>query len=127
MLTIKQLMAKSAILPTLIFDEIDTGVSGDIADKMSKMMQTMAEQMQVIVITHLPQIAAKAQQHWEVYKKDTAERTLTEIHALDDTERTSAIAKMLSGSEITAEALARGRNRRLLCILLLSLIFVLKT
>ncbi len=109
MLTIKQLMAKSAILPTLIFDEIDTGVSGDIADKMGKMMQTMAEQMQVIVITHLPQIAAKAQQHWEVYKKDTAERTLTEIHALDDAERVEAIAKMLSGSQLTDEALANAK------------------
>lgn len=108
MLTIKQLMAKSLVLPTLIFDEIDTGVSGDIADKMGKMMYAMAEQMQVIVITHLPQIAAKAKQHWEVYKKDTTERTLTEIHLLSDTERTSAIAKMLSGSEITTEALANA-------------------
>ncbi len=109
MLTIKQLMAKSLVLPTLIFDEIDTGVSGDIADKMGQMMQNMAQQMQVIVITHLPQIAAKAEQHWEVYKKDTAERTLTEIHSLNENERIEAIAKMLSGSEITVEALANAK------------------
>ncbi len=109
MLTIKQLMAKSSVLPTLILDEIDTGVSGEIAAKMGQMMQTMSEQMQVIAITHLPQIAAKAEQHWEVFKQDTAERTLTSIQELQGEKRTEGIAKMLSGSKLTQEALANAK------------------
>ncbi len=109
MLTIKQLMAKSSVLPTLILDEIDSGVSGEIAAKMGQMMQTMSKQMQVIAITHLPQIAAKAEQHWEVFKQDTAERTFTSIQELQGEKRTEGIAKMLSGSKLTQEALANAK------------------
>lgn len=109
MLTIKELMAKSLVLPTLIFDEIDTGVSGDIADKMGEMMQTMSQQMQVIAISHLPQIAAKAMQHWQVYKQDTKDKTLTQIEELCDEKRVEALAKMLSGSKLSSEALANAR------------------
>lgn len=109
MLALKQLMAKSLVLPTLIFDEIDTGVSGEIADKMGEMMQSMGQQMQVICITHLPQIAAKAKQHWQVYKLDTTEKTLTTIEKLEGEKRTEALAKMLSGSKLTKEALANAK------------------
>lgn len=109
MLTIKQLMAKSWILPTLIFDEIDTGVSGEIANKMAEMMQEMAQQMQLITITHLPQIAAKAKQHWEVYKYDTPEKTLTSITELNTEKRIETLAKMLSGSKLTQEAIANAK------------------
>ncbi|PVX52533.1 DNA replication and repair protein RecN [Balneicella halophila] len=109
MLSIKQLMAKSMVLPTLIFDEIDSGVSGEIASKMGDTMHEMAQQMQVIAITHLPQIAAKANQHWQVYKKDTSDKTLTSITKLDADDRTVAIAKMLSGRQLTSEAIANAR------------------
>lgn len=109
MLTIKQILAKSLVLPTLIFDEIDTGVSGEIADKMGEMMQSMAKQMQVIAISHLPQIAAKASQHWQVYKQDTTEKTITAILQLEQEARVEALAKMLSGSKLTNEALANAR------------------
>lgn len=109
MLSIKQLMAKSLVLPTLIFDEIDTGVSGEIANKMAEMMQNMAQQMQVIAITHLPQIAAKAMQHWEVYKHDTTEKTITSIEKLTEERRVKSLAKMLSGSELSKEAIANAK------------------
>lgn len=109
MLSIKQLMAKSLVLPTLLFDEIDTGVSGEIAAKMGELMFNMSQQIQVIAITHLPQIAAKASQHWQVYKEDTEERTLTSIEELDDNKRIEALAKMLSGSQLTPEAIANAK------------------
>lgn len=109
MLTIKQIMAKSLVLPTLIFDEIDTGVSGEIADKMGQMMQNMSKQIQLIAITHLPQIAAKAKQHWEVYKQETTEKTITSIQNLQDAKRIEALARMLSGSQLTKEAIANAK------------------
>ena len=99
MLCVKSMMAGYSALPTIIFDEIDTGVSGEIADKMAGIMQDLGEKIQVISITHVPQIAAKGKSHYSVYKEDTPERTLSYIRRLSDSERIDEIARMLSGSE----------------------------
>ena len=90
-------------LPTIIFDEIDTGVSGEIAHRMSDIMIGMSKIMQVIVITHLPQIASKGQHHFKVYKDESGQQTETHIQQLSGNERVTEIASMLSG-EVTSEA-----------------------
>ena len=104
MLCVKSMIAGYSALPSIIFDEIDTGVSGEIADKMAGIMQELGEKMQVITITHLPQIASKGKDHYFVYKEDTPERTLTQIRRLNDEERVDEIARMLSGTEKTQAA-----------------------
>lgn len=109
MLTMEQILANRMNLPTMIFDEIDTGVSGDIADRMGRMMQEMTSGMQVIAITHLPQVAARGDAHFKVYKKDTESRTVSMMRKLDDEERVAEIAGMLSGSEINAAAVENAR------------------
>lgn len=109
MLTIKQMIAMSEVLPTLIFDEIDTGVSGKVADRMGKVMKAMSKNMQIISISHLPQIAAKATQHLEVYKEDTAIATVTRIKEMVGENRIGAIAKMLSGSSVSEQAVANAK------------------
>ena len=109
MLCIKSMIAGYAALPSIIFDEIDTGVSGEIADKMAGIMQDLGTKMQVITITHLPQIAAKGAAHYYVYKEDTVERTLTRIRRLDNNERIEEIARMLSGSEKTQAAVDNAK------------------
>lgn len=109
MLTIKQMIAMSEVLPTLIFDEIDTGVSGKVADRMGKVMKAMSKNMQIISISHLPQIAAKATQHLEVYKEDTAIATVTRIKEMVGENRIGAIAKMLSGSSVSEQAIANAK------------------
>lgn len=110
MLTIKQMIAMSEVLPTLIFDEIDTGVSGKVADRMGKVMKAMSKNMQIISISHLPQIAAKATQHLEVYKEDTAIATVTRIKEMVGENRIGAIAKMLSGSSVSEQAIANAKS-----------------
>ena len=100
MLAIKALLAEKMELPTVIFDEIDTGVSGRIADAMGDIISSLAEVMQVIDITHLPQVAAKSGAHFVVYKSEG----LSNIRRLSKSERVDEIAKMLSGSEITEAA-----------------------
>lgn len=109
MLSIKSLLSKTRSLPTIIFDEIDTGVSGDVADKMGKIMDEMSAHMQVLAITHLPQVAARGHRHYKVYKEDTDERTVSHIKQLDDDGRVEEIAKMLSGSTVSEAALANAR------------------
>lgn len=109
MLTIKQMIAVSAVLPTLIFDEIDTGVSGKVADRMGKVMKSMSQNMQIISISHLPQIASKATQHLEVYKEDTETSTVTNIEEMAGEQRVRAIAKMLSGSSVSEQAMANAK------------------
>jgi DNA repair protein RecN (Recombination protein N) len=109
MLCVKNMIAGYAALPSIIFDEIDAGVSGEIADKMAGIMQSMGANMQVITITHLPQIAAKGVAHYYVYKQDTPERTLTRIRRLDPTERVNEIAQMLSGATITPAAIDNAK------------------
>lgn len=104
MLAIKSVAAKNNYIPTLIFDEIDTGVSGEVASKLGDIMNEMGETLQLLSITHLPQIASKAKHHFFVYKTVIDEKTRSNIKILTREERVVEIAKMLSNSEITAEA-----------------------
>lgn len=106
MLALKALLAKRTALPTIVFDEIDTGVSGRIADAMGRIIDSLSGSMQVVDITHLPQVASKGETHFVVYKDADG----SHIRRLDSEERTTEIAKMLSGSRITEEALAQARN-----------------
>ena len=110
MLTIKSLAADAAALPTIIFDEIDTGVSGEIADKMGEIMAGMAHYMQVVAITHLPQVASRGEYHYRIYKNDEGETSQTCIEPLDDTRRAEEIARMLSGTQLTEAALKNARE-----------------
>lgn len=110
MLCIKSLIAGAVALPTIIFDEVDTGVSGEIADKMGVIMKNMACYMQVISITHLPQVASKGSFHYRVYKSDTDLDTVTRIDCLLENERIEEIARMLSGVELTDAALSNARE-----------------
>ncbi len=110
MLCIKALIADSTTLPTIIFDEIDSGVSGEIADKMGEIMKEMGNVMQVITITHLPQIAAKGSNHYFVFKEETENSTETHIRQLKQEERIKEVAQMLSGSELSNAALENAKN-----------------
>ncbi len=110
MLCIKSLVAQSIDLPTLIFDEIDTGISGEAAKQVGIIMQQMANKRQVICITHQPQIAGKANAHYFVYKEIIGDTIKTNIRLLDKDERITAIAKMLSGEKPTAAALENARE-----------------
>ena len=110
MLCIKSMIAGFTALPTIIFDEVDTGVSGDIADKMGHIMQDLGSKMQVFAITHLPQIAAQGEAHYFVYKEDVKDRTLTRIRPLDKEERVREVARMLSGSALTEASLANAKD-----------------
>lgn len=105
MLSLKALLAEKSKLPTIIFDEIDTGVSGRIADAMGEIINALGENMQVVAITHLPQVASKGEAHFVVYKHDSR----TNLTRLGDEERVTEIAKMLSGSEISSAALSQAR------------------
>lgn len=109
MLSIKSIMAKCMNLPTVIFDEVDTGVSGEIADKMGAMMRNMGNEMQVLAITHLPQVAAKGHSHFKVYKTDNEDRTVSYVKMLDKDERIKELAGMLSGSSVNEAALMNAR------------------
>ena len=110
MLCIKAIIAGFTALPTIIFDEIDTGVSGDIADKMGNIMQDLGGKMQVFAITHLPQIAAKGKSHYFVYKEDQNNRTVTCIKQLTSQERIKEIARMLSGASLTDISIANAKE-----------------
>ena len=110
MLSIKYLVANKSELPTIIFDEIDTGVSGEIADRMGEIMQKMGEAMQVITITHLPQIAAKSSQHFLVYKDDKGLQTQTYIRKLTAEERITQLAQMLSGKQLTEASVQNAKD-----------------
>ncbi|HJZ40231.1 MAG TPA: DNA repair protein RecN [Bacteroidales bacterium] len=109
MLCIKSLMSDSEGFPTIIFDEIDTGVSGEIAERVGNIIIRMSERMQVINITHLPQVASKGKQHYLVYKTDEDKSTVTRMKLLSPEERHIEIARMLSGEEITSAALENAR------------------
>jgi len=110
MLCVKSLMSDSIGLPTIIFDEIDTGVSGDIAERVGNIINRMAEKMQIINITHLPQVASKGKYHYLVYKTDDEKTSVTRMKLLTPEERHIEIAKMLSGEEITHAALENARS-----------------
>jgi DNA repair protein RecN (Recombination protein N) len=109
-LCIKSLVAAAIPLPTMIFDEIDTGISGDVAMKMGEILQVLAKEHQLISITHSPQIASKADLQYFVYKSDTDERTITRIKALSHDERVYELAKMLSGDPPSAAALENAKS-----------------
>jgi DNA repair protein RecN (Recombination protein N) len=110
MLTIKYILAQYSKLPTIIFDEIDTGVSGDIAGKMGEMMKQMSNSMQVISITHLPQIASQGVSHFKVFKSENEKQTTTKVEMLNKESRITEIAQMLSGSKITDAALNNAKE-----------------
>ena len=109
MLSVKALLSASVGMPTIILDEIDTGVSGEIADKVGNIIRNMSAGMQVINITHLPQVASKAEAHFKVYKNHDKHYTTTQIKQLSNDERLEEIAKMLSGEELTEAALENAR------------------
>ena len=109
MLAIKALLVKHLHLPCLILDEIDTGVSGEVAGKISNILKTMAQEIQLIVISHLPQVAAKADQHYKVEKVDHLSTTQTKIAQLSQDERLEELAKMLSGETISNAALENAK------------------
>ena len=110
MLSIKSLIARYTALPTIIFDEIDTGISGEVANKVGQIMERLAGNLQVITITHLPQIASKGQSHYFVYKDNESTTTYTRIRQLDKQERVVEIAKMLSGDKPGESALLNARE-----------------
>jgi DNA repair protein RecN (Recombination protein N) len=110
MLCIKAMIAGFTALPAILFDEVDMGVSGDIADKMGDIMRELAAKMQVIAITHLPQIASKGKEHYFVYKQETNEHTLTQIRKLTPDERIKEVARMLSGATLTDASIANARE-----------------
>lgn len=109
MLSIKALIASARMLPTIVFDEIDTGVSGPTADRMGEVMADIADHIQVITITHLPQVASKGDTHYYIYKEDEADDTQTHITRLNGKERIGEIARLLSGSALTPEAIANAK------------------
>ena len=109
MLCLKYILTKNKSVHTIIFDEIDTGVSGEIADQMGSMMLDMSKELQIITITHLPQIAVKAQNQFKVFKTETTETTTSSIEKLTEEQRVNEIAKMLSGKTITEAALNNAR------------------
>ncbi|MEX0987508.1 MAG: DNA repair protein RecN [Bacteroidales bacterium] len=110
MLTIKSLLSNFKGLPTLIFDEIDAGVSGEIAEKMGSIMKQMSGGRQVIAITHLPQVASQGEEHFLVYKEEEENSTVTHIRKLSRDERITEIAKLLSGEKITEAAISNARE-----------------
>ena len=109
MLSLKAMIGGATALPTIIFDEIDTGTSGEVADRVGAVMKNMSREMQVIGITHLPQIASKGEAHFVVYKKERGNSVATQIDRLSGEERVGEIARMLSGAEVTEQAVANAR------------------
>jgi DNA repair protein RecN (Recombination protein N) len=110
MLSVKAILSDYLKLPTIIFDEIDTGVSGDVSQKMAEIMQQMSVNMQVITITHLPQIAAKGKQHYKVYKQDIENNIVTKLKELTKNERIDEIAEMLGGKDISSTAIEHAKQ-----------------
>jgi DNA repair protein RecN (Recombination protein N) len=110
MLAIKKILSENSQLPTIIFDEIDSGVSGEISNKMAHIMSQMSQKMQVITITHLPKIAAKGNQHYKVFKEEVNNITTTNLKQLSEDERIFEIAEMLSGKNISDSALTHARE-----------------
>ncbi len=110
MLGIKSILSKYSNLPAIIFDEIDTGVSGEVSNKIAKVMLQMSQNMQVITITHLPQVAAKGHQHYKVYKEEAKGSISSNIKLLNEEERLVELAEMLGGNTITASAMAHAKQ-----------------
>ena len=109
MLAVKAILAQYSKLPTLIFDEIDTGVSGEIAIRMGEIMKEMSQEMQIFAITHLPQIAAKGNAHFKVFKSTVGDDTQSELKLLNEEDRVVEIAQMLSGTIVSESALNHAK------------------
>jgi len=110
MLAVKAILAQYSKLPTLIFDEIDTGVSGEIANKMAFIMEEMSANMQIFSITHLPQIAARGKQHYKVFKETVNNATQSQIIRLSHDERVAELAEMLSGKDFSEVAINHAKT-----------------
>ncbi len=110
MLSVKKILSENKQLPTIIFDEIDTGVSGEVSNKIAAIMQQMSKHMQVIAITHLPQIASKGNNHLKVYKKDVNGVTTTNLKQLSTDERIVEIAEMFSGKNASDSAITHAKE-----------------
>ncbi len=110
MLALKSILSKYKQLPTIIFDEIDTGISGEVADKVGKLMQELSKNLQVFSITHLPQVAAKGNAHYFVYKTETKNSTHTHIKLLSNEDRVVALAKMMSGEKLTDASILNAKE-----------------
>jgi DNA repair protein RecN (Recombination protein N) len=110
MLCIKSVIARSMNLPTIIFDEVDTGVSGEIAHKIGDMMGEISHKIQVIAITHLPQVAAHGDSHLRVFKTDTDVETLTRVEQLNSDEHIMEVARMLSGKDLNQAAIDNAKS-----------------
>lgn len=110
MLAVKSILANYSQLPTIIFDEIDTGVSGEVANKIAEILKSMSHKMQVMSITHLPQIAAKGNQHFKIYKEDIDNVTHTKLKILDKESRVIELAEMLGGEKKSESAIAHARE-----------------
>ena len=110
MLCIKTIIARHMRLPSIIFDEVDTGVSGDVANMIGEMMADIAKTIQVIAITHLPQVAANGDHHLRVFKTDTDVETLTRVETLDNQEHVMEIARMLSGKDLNQAAIENAKS-----------------
>jgi DNA repair protein RecN (Recombination protein N) len=110
MLALKSVLARRAQLPTIIFDEIDTGISGEVAVKVGHLLQTMSNDLQVIVITHLPQIAGKGHTHFFVYKEDSGAKTISKMKKLNTEERINEIAKMIGGQNPSESAMNSAKE-----------------
>jgi DNA repair protein RecN (Recombination protein N) len=110
MLSLKSMLTKNKNLPTIIFDEIDAGVSGEVADKVGQILSDMGKHMQVVNITHLPQVASRGTKHFHVYKEDSGDSTITRIKLLSPGERIQEVARLLSGSEVTETAVRNAKE-----------------
>ena len=110
MLAMKNVLSEKDHIPTMIFDEVDTGVSGRAAQKVAEKLHSVSQGKQVLVVTHLPQIAAKGKDHYFVYKEDTDERTVTRIRKMNKEERVKEIARMLSGASLTNASIANAKE-----------------
>jgi DNA repair protein RecN (Recombination protein N) len=110
MLSLKSILTRNINLPTIIFDEIDSGVSGEVADKVGQILSEMGRYMQVVNITHLPQVASRGTRHFHVYKDDIDDSTFTKVKLLSPDERILEVARLLSGSEVTETAMKNARE-----------------
>jgi len=110
MLAVKWILSKYSKLPAIIFDEIDTGVSGEVSNRIAELMLAMSSNMQVITITHLPQVAAKGHHHYKVFKQESETGVTSNIRKLNEEERLMELSEMLGGNKITASAMAHARQ-----------------
>ena len=110
MLAVKWILSQYSNLPAIIFDEIDTGVSGEVSNRIAEVMLAMSRNMQVITITHLPQVAAKGQHHFKVFKEEHMEGVSSNIKLLNEDQRLAELAEMLGGAKITESAIAHAKQ-----------------